>query len=86
MKLHNDLGSKNIKEAIDLYPRIGEILDKYGIGCINCTIGGCLVENVVSVHCLGDETEALIEREINAYLDESGATHERNRCPDCSPA
>ena len=30
--------------------------------------GICLVKDVVSIHALGDEIEAQIETEINAYL------------------
>ena len=69
MKLINDLGERNIKEAIEEYPKIGEILDKYEIGCIKCSVGTCLLKDVVSVHFLGDETEAQIEKDINTYLE-----------------
>jgi len=68
MKLLCDLGSKNIKEAIQAHPRIGEILDRFEIGCTKCTVGTCLLQDVVAVHFLGAETEAQIEREINGYL------------------
>ena len=68
MELLNDLGNRNIKEAIEEYPKIGEILDKYEIGCIKCSVGTCLLKEVVAVHFLGDETESQIEKEINSYL------------------
>lgn len=68
MKLLCDIGRKNIKEAIQAHPRIGEILDRFEIGCTKCTVGTCLLQDVVSVHFLGDETEGRIEEEINAYL------------------
>ncbi len=71
MKLVNEIGNRQIIEVIKEHPRIGEILDRYGIGCTACSIGTCLVENVVAVHVLGDETEAVIEKEINAYLEGS---------------
>ena len=73
MKLLCDLGSKNIKEAIQAHPRIGEILDRYEIGCTKCTVGTCLLQDVVTVHFLGAETEAQIEQEINGYLQEREA-------------
>jgi hypothetical protein len=69
MELHNNLGDMPIKEVIEEYPRIGEILDKYEIGCIECSIGTCLFRDVVKVHVLGDEVEAQIEKEINSYLE-----------------
>jgi len=69
MKLHNDLGTRQIVDVIKEFPEIGSILDSYEIGCINCRIGTCLLKDVVAVHFLGDATEARIEKEINTYLE-----------------
>ncbi len=69
MKLHNDLGNQPIKEVIEAHPRIGEILNKYEIGCLACSIGTCLLKDVVAVHVLGDAIEEMIEKAINDYLD-----------------
>ena len=69
MKLHNDLGNREIKEIIEEHPQIGEILDNYEIGCIKCSIGTCFLKDVVMVHVLGDDIEAMIEKEINSYLE-----------------
>ena len=69
MKLHNGIGARQIREVIKEHPEIGAILDKYGIGCTACSIGTCLLQDVVSVHVLGDAAEMEIEREINAYLE-----------------
>ena len=69
MQLTNDIGNRPIKEVIEEHPKIGEILNKYEIGCLECSIGTCFVKDVVAVHVLGDAIEALIEKEINEYLD-----------------
>jgi hypothetical protein len=69
MELKNNIGTRPIKDVIEEYPELGEILDKYGIGCTECSIGTCLVKDVVAVHVLGDEIEAQIEKEINGYLE-----------------
>ncbi|MDW7773559.1 MAG: hypothetical protein SCH71_11795 [Desulfobulbaceae bacterium] len=69
MKLLNDTGGKNIKQVIETHPVIGEILERYEIGCTRCTVGTCLLQDVVTVHFLGDDVEAQIEREINTYLE-----------------
>ncbi len=69
MKLLNNIGNENIKDAIKVHPRIGEILDKHEIGCTKCTVGTCLLQDVVTVHFLGDEAEKQIEMEINTYLE-----------------
>ena len=69
MKLVNDIGSKNILEVIREHPRIGLILDKHEIGCTKCSVGTCLLQDVVTVHFLGDDVEKQIEQEINTYLE-----------------
>lgn len=68
MELHGEMGNRNIKEAIIAFPGISEILEKYGIGCVRCSVGTCLLKDVVTVHFLGAETETRIEAELNAYL------------------
>ena len=69
MNLHNDMGNRPIKEVIADHPKIGEILKKYEIGCPECSIGTCFLKDVVAVHVLGDAIEAMIEKEINGYLE-----------------
>lgn len=69
MNLKNDLGQQQINDVIKAHPVIGEILQRFEIGCVTCGVGICLLKDVVSIHALGDEAEAQIETEINAYLD-----------------
>ena len=68
MQLDNGIGARQIKDVIEEHPEIGVILDRFGIGCTKCSIGTCLLQDVVSVHVLGDAIEKKIEEEINAYL------------------
>jgi hypothetical protein len=69
MNLKNDLGQQQINDVIKAHPAIGEILQRYEIGCVTCGVGICLLKDVVSIHALGDAAEAQIETEINSYLD-----------------
>jgi hypothetical protein len=69
MKLLRDIGSRNIKDVIQAHPRIGEILDRHEIGCTKCSVGTCLLQDVVTVHFLGEDAEQRIEQEINSYLE-----------------
>lgn len=69
MELLNDMGNRPIKEVIEEHPKIGDILNKYEIGCLECSIGTCYLKDVVAVHVLGDAVEAMIEKEINAYIE-----------------
>jgi anaerobic glycerol-3-phosphate dehydrogenase len=68
MKIPVEIGEQPINQTIERHPRIGEILNKYDIGCVTCGVGICLVKDVVAIHALGDEIEARIEQEINDYL------------------
>ena len=68
MELSGGIGEKSIKEVIEEHPKIGEILAKHEIGCIECSIGTCQFKEVVKVHFLGDEVEQQIEDEVNDYL------------------
>ena len=69
MNLQNGIGDLAIQDVVKDHPRIGEILDEYEIGCVGCSVGICLVKDVVTIHYLGDEIEATIEKQINEYLD-----------------
>ena len=72
MKLPEGIGDQPINKTIELHPFIGEVLEKYEIGCVTCGVGICLMNDVVSIHSLGDEIEAKIEQEINDYLKNRG--------------
>ena len=69
MKLANNLGEEQIQNVVKNYPRIGEILNGYEIGCVECGVGICLLKDVVSIHALGEGIEAKIEKQINDYLE-----------------
>ncbi len=72
MNLPQEIGEQAINKTIEIHPQIGEILQKYDIGCVGCGVGICLVKDVVSIHALGDEAEAKIEQEIKDYLANKG--------------
>lgn len=72
MQLPQEIGEQPINKTIESHPQIGEILQRYDIGCVGCGVGICLVKDVVSIHALGDEIEAKIEQEIKAYLANKG--------------
>ncbi|HKL26871.1 MAG TPA: hypothetical protein VJ910_11640 [Desulfuromonadales bacterium] len=74
MNLPQEIGAQAINKTIEEHPAIGEILQKYEIGCVTCGVGICLVKDVVAIHALGDEIEAKIEAEILAYLENAKIT------------
>jgi hemerythrin-like domain-containing protein len=44
-----------VKEVITKFPKIGKILEEYEIGCVPCSVGSCLLKDVVDIHNLPDE-------------------------------
>lgn len=72
MEFKNNLGDRAIQDVMQAYPEIGDILNKYEIGCVTCKVGICLLKDVVSIHGLSKENEAKIEQEINTYLTQKG--------------
>jgi len=60
--------NKGIKDVIDEFPDIESILEEYDIGCGPCSVGTCLLKDIVEVHRLPPEKEqdllARIEKSI----------------------
>lgn len=72
MEFKDGIGDKAIQDVITEYPEIGEILNRFEIGCVTCKVGICLLKDVVSIHGLSKEDEARIEQEINQHLTSKG--------------
>lgn len=52
-----------IKELIARFPDVGRILDEAGIGCVPCSVGTCMLSDIVEIHNLsGDEERELLGR------------------------
>lgn len=47
----------SIKEIIKEFPEVGKILEDYNIGCVPCTLGSCLLKDIVAIHNLPEEKE-----------------------------
>jgi hemerythrin-like domain-containing protein len=56
--------NKGIKEIIDQHPDVEKILEEYGIGCGPCSVGLCLLKDIVEIHRL----PAVQERELMARI------------------
>ena len=72
MEFKNGLGDKAIQDVIQTYPEIGEILNRFEIGCVTCKVGICLLKDVVAIHGLSKDDEAAIEQDINNHLKQKG--------------
>jgi len=60
--------NKEIKEVINTYPEVGRILDEYGIGCVPCSVGSCLLKDVVGIHNLDPQQEATLMYRIEKAI------------------
>lgn len=49
--------NKGVKEIIIEFPEMGEILNEYSIGCVPCSVGSCLLKDIVAIHNLPEEVE-----------------------------
>jgi len=55
--------NKGIKEVINQFPEIENILNEYGIGCGPCSVGTCLLKDIVEIHSLPlDEEQVMMAR------------------------
>jgi hemerythrin-like domain-containing protein len=46
-----------IKELIGRFPALGKILEDHSIGCVPCSVGTCLLSDIVEIHNLSDAEE-----------------------------
>ncbi|MFQ5486734.1 MAG: hemerythrin domain-containing protein [Desulfobacterales bacterium] len=53
-----------IKEIITRFPKVGEILEEYNIGCVPCNVGSCLFKDIMEIHNLSEEDEQVLMRRI----------------------
>ena len=60
--------NKDIRAVIDQCPEVGRILEEYGIGCAPCSVGSCLVSDVVGIHGLDPQTEATLMYKIEKAI------------------
>ena len=51
------LMESGIKQIIDEHPDVGGILEEYDIGCVPCSVGTCLLKDIVDIHNLTPESE-----------------------------
>ena len=57
-----------IKNVIQDFPEVGKILDEFGIGCAPCSVGDCLLKDVVSIHNLGPVQERALMARISRVI------------------
>jgi hemerythrin-like domain-containing protein len=60
--------NKPIKEIIDQYPAVENILNDYEIGCGPCNVGICLLKDIVAIHRLAAEQQQQLMARISKAI------------------
>lgn len=60
--------NKGIKDIITEFPEVADILEDYGIGCGPCTVGICLLKDILDIHKMAPEKEQELMSRIEAAI------------------
>lgn len=81
------LKNRHIKEIIDKHPLVGDILGEYDIGCVNCNVGTCLLNDIVEYHYLPeDRKQEMWQRIADAVSSGASRTDRGNKGTTVFPA
>jgi len=53
----NEYLNRGIKEIIEEFPEVEDVLNDYDIGCGPCNVGICLLKDIVAIHRLPEDQE-----------------------------
>lgn len=65
--------NRHIKELLTEYPELGSVLNEYGIGCVTCAAGTCLLKDIVEFHHLPEERLRELMSRIARIIDPEDA-------------
>lgn len=60
--------NKGIKEIINQFPEVENALNEYNIGCAPCSVGTCLLKDIVEIHNLSYEEEQELMTKITKVI------------------
>jgi hemerythrin-like domain-containing protein len=67
--------NKGIKEVINQFPEVEDILNEYDIGCAPCMVGTCLLKDIVQIHNLNrDDEQAMMAKIATAIYPDKEIT------------
>ena len=64
-----DYLNQNIKEILNKFTRVTDVLNDYNIGCVLCQVGSCRLKDIVGIHNLSPEDEQALMSRIAAIID-----------------
>ena len=63
-----DYYDNGIKEVIQLYPKIGELLSAYGVDCATCSVGTCAMGDVLDIHDFSADLKRTITEQMDGVI------------------
>ncbi|MCL2335589.1 MAG: hemerythrin domain-containing protein [Endomicrobia bacterium] len=57
-----------IKEVIRKFPKVGELLAAYGVDCVTCSVGTCLLKDVLDIHNFPQDKKKTIMSQIDRII------------------
>lgn len=67
--------NKGIKEIIEKFPEVEDVLNDYDIGCGPCNVGICLLKDIVAIHRLPEDQERQLMARIAKAIDPDRDIH-----------
>ncbi len=64
-----DYYKSDIKSVITDFPQIGQLLQRYGVDCVTCSVGTCLLKDVLSIHDFSREQEEFLTVQMNKIIN-----------------
>jgi hemerythrin-like domain-containing protein len=61
--------NKAIIDVIGEFPEVGVLLNGYGVSCVTCSVGICLLKDVLSIHSFKKAEEGRIMDEIRSIIE-----------------
>jgi hemerythrin-like domain-containing protein len=53
----DEILNTRIKEVISRYPEVGTVLSEFGVACVTCAVGTCLLKDILDIHRFAPEDE-----------------------------
>lgn len=64
-----DYYNSAIKDVIAKVPKVGELLLAYGVDCVTCSVGTCLLKDVLDVHNFSDDKKKTVMSQIDKVIN-----------------
>lgn len=64
----DEILNTRIKELIGRYPEVGNLLNEFGVACVACAVGTCLLKDILEIHRLTPEDEQRMMTRIAGIL------------------